>query len=220
MREAIRTTLEAGAQAKHPVTERPLFAFRLHQFLSKGDTVYTTLEDPLTRPLTRTYQLEQPDSGGKPLFPLAFCRECGQEYLTVWRSEDGGAFRYEPRRDTSASGGRAGEGYLYLGMPGQDYEWPADPQKAVDDRRLPESWLEPDAQGVMVVKKSYRPRVPKRVVVDAHGNESGEDGLVAAFVRRRSCSVCTARSRTSRRAAGTSPSWPPWTRRAARPPPR
>ncbi|MEV5383425.1 protein kinase [Streptomyces sp. NPDC052721] len=181
VREAIRTTLEAGAQAKHPVTERPLFAFRLHQFLSKGDTVYTTLEDPLTRPLTRTYQLEQPDSDGKPLFPLAFCRECGQEYLTVWRTEDGGAFRYEPRRDTSASGGREGEGYLYLGMPGEDYEWPADPQKAVDDRRLPESWLESDAQGVTVVKKSYKPRLPKRVVVDAYGNESGE-GLVAAFV--------------------------------------
>ncbi|MFE2261056.1 protein kinase domain-containing protein [Streptomyces griseosporeus] len=181
VREAIRTTLEAGAQAKHPVTERPLFAFRLHQFLSKGDTVYTTLEDPLTRPLTRTYQLEQPDSDGKPLYPLAFCRECGQEYLTVWRTEEGGTFRYEPRRDTSASGGRDGEGYLYLGMPGEDYEWPADPQKAVDDRRLPESWLETDGQGVTVVKKSYKPRLPKRVVVDPYGNESGE-GLVAAFV--------------------------------------
>ncbi|SBT94863.1 ATP-dependent helicase YprA, contains C-terminal metal-binding DUF1998 domain [Streptomyces sp. DI166] len=181
VREAIRATLEAGAQAKHPVTERPLFAFRLHQFLSKGDTVYTTLQDPLTRPLTRTYQLEQPGSDGKPLFPLAFCRECGQEYLTVWRTEEQGAFRYEPRRDTSASGGRAGEGYLYVGMPGEDYEWPADPQKAVDDRRLPESWLETDAQGLAVVKKSYRPRLPKRVVVDPYGNESGE-GLVAAFV--------------------------------------
>ncbi|MEU6624833.1 protein kinase [Streptomyces litmocidini] len=181
VREAIRTTLEAGSQAKNPMTERPLFAFRLHQFLSKGDTVYTTLEDPLSRPLTRTYQLEQPGSDGKPLFPLAFCRECGQEYLTVWRTEESGAFRYEPRRDTSASGGRDGEGYLYLGMPGEDYEWPADPQTAVDDRRLPESWLETDAQGVTVVKKSYRPRVPKRVVVDGFGNESDE-GLVAAFV--------------------------------------
>ncbi|WP_225799131.1 protein kinase [Streptomyces sp. NK15101] len=179
--EAIRTTLEAGARAKHPVTERPLFAFRLHQFLSKGDTVYTTLQDPLSRPLTRTYQLEQPKSGGMPLFPLAFCRECGQEYLTVWRTEENGSFRYEPRRDTSASGGRAGEGYLYVGVPGEDYEWPADPQTAVDDRRLPESWLESDAQGVTVLKKSYRPRVPKRVVVDPFGNESGE-GLIAAFV--------------------------------------
>ncbi|WP_225843868.1 protein kinase domain-containing protein [Streptomyces albus] len=181
VREAIRSTLEAGAQAKHPVTGRPLFAFRLHQFLSKGDTVFTTLEDPLTRPLTRTYQLEHPGSDGKPLFPLAFCRECGQEYVTVWRTEEGGTFRYEPRRDTFASGGREGEGYLYVGMPGEDYEWPADPQKAVDDRRLPESWLEPDAQGVTVVKKSYRARVPKRVIVDPYGNESGE-GLVAAFI--------------------------------------
>jgi serine/threonine protein kinase/superfamily II DNA/RNA helicase len=181
VREAIRATLEAGSQAKHPVTERPLFAFRLHQFLSKGDTVYTTLEDPLTRPLTRTYQLEHPDSGGKPLFPLAFCRECGQEYLTVWRSEADGVYRYEPRRDTSASGGREGEGYLYLGMPGQDYEWPSDPQTAVTDRRIPESWLETDAHGMAVVKKSYRRRLPKRVVVDAYGKESGE-GLVAAFI--------------------------------------
>ncbi|MFF1777779.1 protein kinase [Streptomyces virginiae] len=179
--EAIRTTLEAGARANHPVTERPLFAFRLHQFLSKGDTVYTTLQDPLSRPLTRTYQLEQPKSGGMPLFPLAFCRECGQEYLTVWRTEENGSFRYEPRRDTSASGGRAGEGYLYIGVPNEDYEWPADPQTAVDDRRLPESWLESDAQGVNVVKKSYRPRVPMRVVVDPFGNESGE-GATAAFV--------------------------------------
>ncbi|MDI3420123.1 protein kinase domain-containing protein [Streptomyces luteolus] len=179
--EAIKATLEAGSQANHPVTERPLFAFRLHQFLSKGDTVYTTLEDPLSRPLTRTYQLEQPGSGGKPLFPLAFCRECGQEYMTVWRIDDSGTFRYEPRRDTSASGGRSGEGYLYVGTPGEDYEWPADPQKAVDDRRLPESWLEPDAQGVNVVKKSFRERLPKRVVVDPLGVESG-GGLVAAFI--------------------------------------
>lgn len=179
--EAIRATLEAGSQAKHPVTERPLFAFRLHQFLSKGDTVYTTLQDPLTRPLTRTYQLEQPDSDGKPLFPLAFCRECGQEYVTVWRTDENGTFRYEPRRDTSGSGGREGEGYLYVGTPGEHYEWPADPQQAIQDRRLPESWLEPDGQGVNAVKKTYRPRVPKRVVVDAFGHESGE-GLIAAFI--------------------------------------
>ncbi|GAA3214251.1 hypothetical protein GCM10020256_14930 [Streptomyces thermocoprophilus] len=99
----------------------------------------------------------------------------------MWRIEDGGAFRYEPRRDTSASGGRDGEGYLYVGMPGEDYEWPADPQRAVDDRRVPESWLETDARGVSVVRKSYRHRLPKRVVVDPYAAESGE-GLVAAFV--------------------------------------
>ncbi|WP_328584051.1 protein kinase domain-containing protein [Streptomyces sp. NBC_00370] len=175
---AIRATLEAGSQARHPVTDRPLFAFRLHQFLSKGDTVYVTLEDKLSRHLTRSYQLEQPDSGGKLLMPLAFCRECGQEYLTVWRNEKDGEVRYEARRDTSATGGRQGDGYLYV-----DHErgWPSNVQYAVDDRRLPESWLELDDKGQEVVKKSYRDRVPRAVTVDPLGYESRGE-FQAAFV--------------------------------------
>jgi serine/threonine protein kinase len=175
---AIRATLEAGSQARHPVTERPLFAFRLHQFLSKGDTVYVTLEDKLSRHLTRSYQLEQPGSEGKLLMPLAFCRECGQEYLTVWRTEKDGEVRYEARRDTSATGGRQGDGYLYV-----DHEraWPSNVQYAVDDRRLPESWLELDDKGQEVVKKSYRDRVPRAVTVDPRGRE-GSGKLQAAFV--------------------------------------
>ncbi|ULR54666.1 protein kinase domain-containing protein [Streptomyces deccanensis] len=175
---AIRATLEAGSQALHPVTERPLFAFRLHQFLSKGDTVYVTLEDKLSRHLTRSYQLEMPGSGGKLLMPLAFCRECGQEYLTVWRTEKDGEFRYEARRDTSATGGRQGDGYLYI-----DHEraWPSNVQYAVDDRRLPESWLELDDKGQEVLKKSYRDRVPRAVTVDPLGHE-GRGELQAAFI--------------------------------------
>ncbi|WSA80478.1 protein kinase [Streptomyces sp. NBC_01799] len=175
---AIRATLEAGSQARHPVTERPLFAFRLHQFLSKGDTVYVTLEDKLSRHLTRSYQLEQPGSEGKLLMPLAFCRECGQEYLTVWRTEKDGDVRYEARRDTSATGGRQGDGYLYI-----DHEraWPSNVQYAVDDRRLPESWLELDDKGQEVVKKSYRDRVPLAVTVDPLGRE-GSGELRAAFI--------------------------------------
>ncbi|GHE94495.1 DEAD/DEAH box helicase [Streptomyces griseoluteus] len=175
---AIRATLEAGSQARHPVTERPLFAFRLHQFLSKGDTVYVTLEDKLSRHLTRSYQLEQPGSNGKLLMPLAFCRECGQEYLTVWRTEKDGEVRYEARRDTSATGGRQGDGYLYV-----DHEraWPSNMQYAVDDRRLPESWLELDDKGQEVVKKPYRDRVPRAVTVDPFGRE-GSGELQAAFI--------------------------------------
>ena len=175
---AIRTTLEAGSQARHPVTERPLFAFRLHQFLSKADTVYVTLEDKLSRHLTRSYQLEQPGSDGKLLMPLAFCRECGQEYLTVWRNERDGEVRYEARRDTSATGGRQGDGYLYID---HDRPWPATVQYAVNDRRLPESWLELDDRGQEVVKKAYRHRVPRAVTVDARGYE-GRGELQAAFI--------------------------------------
>ncbi|WP_249160813.1 protein kinase domain-containing protein [Actinospica acidithermotolerans] len=175
---AIRATLEAGSQAEHPVTGRPLFAFRLHQFLSKGDTVYVTLEDPEVRHRTRTYQREQPGSGGKILVPLAFCRECGQEYLTVWRTVKGGDTVYEPRRDTMATGGRAGDGYLYIDA---DRPWPASAEQAVAERRLPESWLEIDDKGQEVVAKSYRDRLPVAVTVDAYGTE-GRGELQAAFI--------------------------------------
>ncbi|WP_240656539.1 protein kinase [Streptomyces sp. V2] len=175
---AIRATLEAGSQAKHPVTERPLFAFRLHQFLSKGDTVYVTLEDKSSRHLTRSYQLEKPGSGGKLLMPLAFCRECGQEYLTVWRTEKDGEVRYEARRDTTATGGRQGDGYLYVD---HEREWPIGAHSAVIDRRLPESWLELDDRGQEVVKKSYRDRVPRAVTVDPYGRE-GRGELRAAYI--------------------------------------
>ncbi|MEU0395773.1 protein kinase [Streptomyces sp. NPDC006208] len=175
---AIRTTLEAGSEARHPVTERPLFAFRLHQFLSKGDTVYVTLEDKPARHHTRSYQLEQPGSGGKLLMPLAFCRECGQEYVTAWRNEKDGEVRYEARRDTAATGGRQGDGYLYID---HDRPWPSNPQYAVDDRRLPESWLELDDKGQEVVKKSFRDRVPRHVIVDPLGYE-GRGALEAAFI--------------------------------------
>ncbi|MCX5258644.1 protein kinase [Streptomyces canus] len=176
--KAIRATLEAGSQALNPRNERPLFAFRLHQFLSKGDTVYVTLENNASRHLTRSYQLEQPGSGGKSLIPLAFCRECGQEYLTVWRTEKDGEVRYEARRDTSATGGRQGDGYLYVD---HEREWPSNVQYAVDDRRLPESWLELDDKGQEVVKRAYRDRVPRAVTVDTFGRE-GQGEMKAAFV--------------------------------------
>ncbi|HVV12028.1 protein kinase domain-containing protein [Amycolatopsis sp.] len=176
--EAIRRTLKAGSEARHPVTERPLFAFRLHQFLSKGDTVYVTLEDKATRHRTRDYQRVQPGSDGKILLPLAFCRECGQEYLTVWRTQTDDGVVYEPRRDTVATAGRAGDGYLYLDP---DHPWPRRLEEAIDDRRLPESWLEFDDSGQAFVRSSYQARLPRVITVDPYGRE-GRGELQAAFV--------------------------------------
>ncbi|RAS59232.1 ATP-dependent helicase YprA (DUF1998 family) [Lentzea atacamensis] len=177
-KEAIQRTLKAGSEARHPVTDRPLFAFRLHQFLSKGDTVYVTLEDKASRHLTRDYQRVLPGSDGKILLPLAFCRECGQEYLTVWRTVKDGTVRYEPRRDTSATGGRAGDGYLYFDA---DRPWPATTDQAIDGRRLPESWLETDDHSNERVRESYRPRLPISINVDPYGKEVAA-GLAVAFI--------------------------------------
>ena len=116
--KAIQRTLHAGSRARDPKSGRPLFAFRLHQFLSKGDTVYVTLEDENTRHITRDYQVEQPGSGGKVLLPLAFCRECGQEYLVVWRRDRSGAVSYlAGATQPSPRKGRCGARYRYRWLP-------------------------------------------------------------------------------------------------------
>ncbi|MEU0502027.1 protein kinase [Nocardia sp. NPDC005998] len=175
---AIQDTLRAGAAAKHPVTGRQLFAFRLHQFLSKGDSIYVTVEDPRTRHITRDYQLVQPGTDDKILLPVAFCRECGQEYLTVWRVSAKGHTRYEPRRDTNATGGQSNDGYLLIDP---DRPWPSSIDVAIAERRLPESWLLSDGSGQDAVRDSFHARVPSAVAVDARGYET-ESGLPAAFI--------------------------------------
>jgi ATP-dependent helicase YprA (DUF1998 family) len=168
---AIRATLLAGSAAKHPVNDRPLFAFRLHQFLSKGDTVYVSVEPEARRHITSQYQIAVPDQPDHVLMPLAFCRECGQEYLVVARTTEGSETIYRPRRDRDASGGDQANGYLYIST-GQP--WPVDP---IPEGRLPDSWL---ADGDVVDRR--RPYLPRRVKVDVGGVEVTGGGVDAAFV--------------------------------------
>ena len=63
---AIKDALQAGSRIINPATGRPVFAFRLHQFLSKGDNVYVTLEPPATRHVTSTYQVTAPGADSDP----------------------------------------------------------------------------------------------------------------------------------------------------------
>ena len=103
--EALRRTLLRGSNVAHPRTGRPLFAFRLHQFLSKGDNVYSTIEPEGARTLVGTYQLRSPQDHGAALLPMTFCRECGQEYVIVTRRKVNGITTYTPAstREKSAT---------------------------------------------------------------------------------------------------------------------
>src|SRR5690606_4558026 len=93
---ALRATLLAGSRARHPDTGRTLFAFRLHQFLSKGSSIFTTAEPPETRHITGEFALVTGSSESR-LFPLAFCRECGQDYLMVHCDGTASQARFEAR---------------------------------------------------------------------------------------------------------------------------
>ena len=174
---AIQAVLHEGAQARQPQTGRPLFAFRLHQFLSKGDTVYVSVEPEESRHITDTYQLRVPGHPEKALLPLGFCRECGQEYLVVARVNRQGQTAFVPRRDSDASGGDSVTGYLYVSA---DLPWPDDP---VTEGRLPDHWLVPTDTGDNVVTRTKQKYLPTRVWVNPDGTQAADgDGLQAWFL--------------------------------------
>ncbi|MFE1961398.1 DEAD/DEAH box helicase [Streptomyces sp. NPDC059479] len=176
--EAIRTTLQAGSRARSLEGDRPLFAFRLHQFLSKGGSVYVSLEQERDRHITRTYQQRVPNAPEKLLLPLSFCRECGQEYLTVAREQrDDGSMLFRTREDEDDE-----QGYLYVSSVNP---WPEKVGDAIEHRRFPDSWLTfDDRKGTPVLTASRRKRAPQPVWVrpDGTGGDKANGGLYAAYL--------------------------------------
>ncbi len=166
--QAIKKTLYAGWQAQSADAtdaQAPTFAFRLHQFLSKGDTVYATLETEDERYLSTEGQVYCPTDRHKLLFPLAFCRECGQEYYTVIRHSSG---KFD-RRDFGDLGpnNEKGQqaGFLYIDT---DEPWPAEDDEI--KRQLPESWLI-EEDGRVRIDRDRLKDMPTLIHVNAGGTE-------------------------------------------------
>src|SRR5690606_20574427 len=97
-----------------------------------------------------------PQDRGRILLPMAFCRECGQEYYVVQRSQQAGTVIYGARELTDYTGDEDSEtGYLYSNP---DNPWSDDLNEIIS--RLPEDWLLPGASGP-VLKKSYQRKMPQ-----------------------------------------------------------
>ena len=183
---AIMETLQAGARIDNPATGRPVFAFRLHQFLSKGDNVYVTLEPPGKRHVTSTYQVAapsgSPDAPDRILVPTSFCRECGQEYLPVTKIDMDGTTAYRPRQDNDAAGGNDKSGYLFIS---DDQPWPHNAEQALTDGRLPYSWVTFDpATGNPIIDPAKALHLPRPVYVEVTGREAdpGAASTYAAYL--------------------------------------
>jgi len=160
---ALRATLLAGSRSRDPRTGRPLFAFRLHQFLSKGGSIYATAEHADLRAIETDYQVVLPAADGGPerrLYPLAFCRECGQEYLVVARGMEAGVLSFTARHTLRPASDQ--DGYLFIS---RDQEWPLDP---IAENRLPESWIVAGPGGQRV-RDARRKDVPQRVLIAVDG---------------------------------------------------
>lgn len=167
--EQAKTALQRFLVAAHSVkTEqgRAPFAFKLHQFISGPGKVHTTLEPVAARQITLDAQRFAPgrQSESVMLYPAHFCRDCGQEYHPVWRSEQG-RVQYSPREidDISADDNEDVRfGFLCPKRDGQSY------LGMLED--LPEAWLDL-TKAEPKIKNNYKKAVPVPTLVDPQGLE-------------------------------------------------
>ena len=136
----------------------PLFAFKLHQFIAGAGRLYATLRPEGQRDATFSGQIFNPRNEEERLYPIHFCRNCGQEFHPVTLRIDQGHEYFEKREidDIPVEADEEDEGA----------EWgflmpePADKEFTFkgEDADYPESWLEVTPRGERRLKATYRKR--------------------------------------------------------------
>ncbi len=179
--EVLQDALLTGYNCRVPNLERPALAFRLHQFISKADTVYASLEDEGRRYITFSKQQFVPNSEGKILLPLGFCRECGQAYYVMTfypgtsenqRNVEGREI-YEPLRNFPDN---VIPGFLYLNSANP---WPEDMEQIIN--RVPDEWLEEHPSGLRIRRERQR-LMPQKIKLNPMGLIDNERGLEFCFM--------------------------------------
>jgi hypothetical protein len=162
-------------QGEEPAT---FFAFRLHQFISRGETVYASLEDPAERHVSLSGQKYVPGDRSRLMLPLAFCRECGQEYYVVTQREEGGQTRYDERELSDQARDASGEtrGFLYRNP---NRPWLHNDPDFVFDH-VPDSWVIEGETGRKLTPTG-RKKIPNPVLVSPLGAEAPDGALYHFF---------------------------------------
>ena len=158
----------------------PIFAFRLHQFFSRGDTVWATMEPEDQRHLEIAKKATQPGDTSKPLFPLVFCRHCGTAYYRVKILSDVEGLFLEPQDDARPDAEGSEMGYLYVSA---DSPWPL-PEEPGFFPRLP-PFLKEKIEGEKGrMGSKVQQDLPQTVYVDPTGRivQQGQ-GMRAALIR-------------------------------------
>ena len=160
----------------NPVTGFRPYAFRLHQFISPTDTVYATIEPETERYITLNGQQFVPGNRDRILFPLCFCRECGQEYYSARIDTSGSERKITPRefRDhLSDDDNEAGYVYVSTSKP-----WPTNVDEIIE--RLPDDWLE-QHNDTSRIRSHRRKQLPKQMRIMANGLET-DTGQEAIYI--------------------------------------
>ena len=154
--------------------DQAFLAFKLHRFIAGAGEVFATLRSK-PRTVLLDGQLEDPDAPGTRLYPVRFCRECGQEHYVVTRAyqENGTVFLPRNIDDTPIESDNGTEVAGYLTPIG-----PEDPEYRFDGsiENFPEGWTEA-RRGVLRLRSNRKNRAPKEVTVAGDGRVAadGED---------------------------------------------
>ncbi|WP_153146444.1 DEAD/DEAH box helicase [Dechloromonas sp. H13] len=166
--EQARTILADFLLLAYRTTDKPpedggrsLFAFKLHQFISGGGKVFSTLEAPGKRFLTLDGSQFVPGDRARKLYSVHFCRDCGQEYIPVWDENTASGRQFTPRNieERSHEDEEVRNGFF---MPDSLGIW----EDTLD--RYPESWLERTGDDYRL-KSTYRRRQPAHVRLNGEG---------------------------------------------------
>ncbi len=146
-------------------SDKPLFAFRLHQFIAGANLLFSTLEPAGQRWFDLSGQQFLPGDRDKKFFHVHFCRQCGQDYHPVFLQSNPGEQQLVPRGidDHPHDDDTADFGVFMFDVA---HEW--------DDSDLdnyPENWLE-RRQDTYRIKNSFKPYRPQGMYVEPHGRIS------------------------------------------------
>lgn len=186
--DTARLALQQFLVAAHDIRTpqgRPPFAFKLHQFISGPGKVLTTLEAQNVRHVTLDAQRFAPgrQDEGAQLYPVHFCRDCGQEYLPVWQSKRAPA-TYTPREiDDITADDNEDVHYGFLCPATSNLPYRGD----IED--LPETWLDL-SRDQPKIKQNYKKAVPYNVCVDVQGNEGHGESFWYIPGKFRFCLKC------------------------------
>jgi len=161
----------------------PLFSFKIHQFLSQGRAVFATLESTASRLFTLEGQsFAKKGEEKKPLYPLQFCRVCGQEYYTVCKDNALKRLLAEDPNTPQAADEDALSGYLMLVADNAENEW--------NEEHLPAEWF--DNRGRL--RSYYRECIPQRLWVKSDGSfgEVESTGAVKSWFQPKPFMLCLA----------------------------
>ncbi|MDP9809898.1 superfamily II DNA/RNA helicase [Rhizobium tibeticum] len=162
-------------------SDRAFLAFKLHRFISGAGQAFATLEPRGQRRVVLDAQVFHPEDENARLYPLYFCRECGQEHHSVTLSDTDDGRRIfarpidEPITDEGGTDGTMA-GFLVPAV-NKDFSFTGAPGD------YPEDWLDTKAGDRLQLKSSHRKKHEGVLFHVKPDGGLGEDGVPAWFFR-------------------------------------